>query len=163
MSMPNDFFNNGGMPSAQSQPFSQMPQMDQNTYGYRGYGNNIGYGQPQSNMNAQNNYSSHRNMIPGRMINAETDVQFNEIPMDRTFATFITNDLKSVYLKTVGGDGKVYTNEYILKDLPDQENAQNPLDMILERLDRIEASLSPTSKEKSTTSPYRKEKKENEQ
>lgn len=156
MPMPNDFFNN-------AQPFSQMSQINQqNGFGYGGMNGAGNYGQAQNNMNVQNNYSSHRNMIPGRMINAETDIQFNEIPMDRSFATFITNDLKSVYLKTIGGDGRVYTNEYVLKDSQDQENAQNPLDVILERLDRIEASL---SRGKATTSPYRKkeEKKEDEQ
>lgn len=156
MSIPKNYYA-GGMSGQmpQQQSFSQMP-MGQNNYG--NYRNNMAFGQmPQNNMNSQNNYSSHRNMIPGRMVDNEEDIQFNEIPMDRSFSTFITNDLQHVYLKTVGGDGKVYTNIYNLQG-DGQEAAQNPLDLIMERLDRLEEMLKkPVPVQNNLTNHYRKQ------
>lgn len=81
--------------------------------------------------------------IPGRMVTAERDIVANEIPMDGNLAVFIQQDLKRVYAKTWGGDGLIHTNVYDLVD-PLQQNTEgkeDPIQVILSRLDSIEAAI----------------------
>lgn len=91
---------------------------------------------------AQNNppIGGTQQQIPARFVNEERDIKIQEIPMDGV-AVFLTRDLQTVYLKTFDIDG-VHGNTYDLRQAPNGNQDQNdPLQLIMERLDRIERSL----------------------
>lgn len=82
-------------------------------------------------------------VLPGRIIQQESDVVPGEVPNDGTFSVFVQQDLKKIYAKTWGGDGRILTNTYVLAN--DSQNAQDQpdiLSVILQRLDSIENSVS---------------------
>ena len=83
--------------------------------------------------------------IPGRVIHDISDIVPAEIPMDNTYATFIRDDYKEIYLKTWSSDGSQPTLKFVLaNDESDQLNKPSQvvdLNPILERLDRMERKL----------------------
>lgn len=144
----NGSMNNMGMNNYSGNSMPQQPM-------YNGVQNPLNYEQ---RMNAQRPQQVSPNYILGRIVNSEKDVIPKEVPMDGSFGTFVQNDLKKVYLKTWGGDGQIHTNEYELVSsdgIAASNNTQNTMELILERLDRIEAQL---KGERASTYP-RKEKK----
>lgn len=78
-------------------------------------------------------------MLPGRIIQQESDIVAREVPNDGNFAVFVQSDLKRIYAKTWGGDGLIHTNVYELAN--GQEKEPDTMDMILQRLDNIEKKL----------------------
>lgn len=91
--------------------------------------------------------------LPGRVVNAETDIIPNEVPMDGSVGFFVQADLQRIYAKTWGRDRNIHTNTYELVSPgnPDALNAQNGIDLILERLDKLEQSI-----KKNQGRPYHK-------
>lgn len=115
---------------------------------------NMGYAQNNGMMqNGGINYTSVRpNMeqpqktfIPGRMISQESDVIPGEVPMDGNYATFITQDMKQIYMKTWGNNGTIHTEVFAnVTDQLSNNIAQPQMDAmaaIMERLDTIEKYL----------------------
>lgn len=127
--------NSMGASQIGSNNFNGMTNMS-SPQGFNNYGF---YNMPGNNQKTQPTY------IPGRMVGAELDITAQEVPMDGNFGTFVQKDLQKVYLKAWMGDGKIHTNEYILISSDgvgvNGEPAQNPMNLILERLDRIENQL----------------------
>lgn len=116
--------------------------------------------QPQtySQMGMQQQQMSAPQVLPGRIIQQESDVVAREVPNDGSFAVFVQQDLKKIYAKTWGGDGRILTNTYVLANDPQNQQEQpDILSVILQRLDGIESSVNeirqyrPRSKK-----PYRK-------
>lgn len=81
-------------------------------------------------------------VLPGRIIQQESDVVAKEVPNDGNFAVFVQSDLQKIYAKTIGGDGLIHTNTYVLANDPQsQQNQPDILSVILQRLDGIESSV----------------------
>lgn len=139
------------MPNYYHQPYvGQTPQYSSSPYrmstgGYQDPGVPP-FGQvtaPSAAPQSQNNQNT-PNYIPGRIVQDEMDVQFHEIPMDNTFATFITKDLNHIYLKTVGGNGAVITREYrcVENEAADGNGDQNGYqEEILSKLNKLEDTI----------------------
>lgn len=136
-------------------------------YGTFGQYNNYGIVTPDNmqqrtisyqNIPAQNTNTFSCPMIAGRMVDQESEIAPGEVPMDgKSVAVFVQNNLEHVYVKKWGGDGRIYTNTYVL-DRPQQPVVQGPsndiLEQILGRLDGIEKQL---MKQKKSSNPnYRK-------
>lgn len=110
------------------------------------YGQSIPSQQPSQGMGMQNqnqfgaggNYR--QSYLPGRIVTKEQDIFPNEIPMDGSLAIFLQQDLQMVYAKTWGADGLIHTNAYQLVN-PSTQPAEDPIQMILQRLDGIEQTL----------------------
>lgn len=83
--------------------------------------------------------------IKGRMVQTENDILPGEVPMDGDYATFISSDLKQIFMKTWGKDGKIHTE--VFNNVTDQINAasqfpqMDALSAIMARLDDIEKCL----------------------
>lgn len=84
--------------------------------------------------------------IPGRMIQQEEEIIPSEVPMNGDYATFISQDMKRIYMKTWGKDGLIHTE--VFENVTDRMNSgmnQQPqmdaLAAIMARLDEIEKCL----------------------
>lgn len=92
--------------------------------------------------------------LKGRVVNDENDIMAAEIPNTKEKAYFVQSDEKVIYAKRFAGDGNVYTDYYVKVD-PNQQpenNQPDPIQMIMERLDRIEKRLTrPPRKPKPNT------------
>lgn len=79
--------------------------------------------------------------LPGKFIKSPNDVVVSEVPQDGSVAFFPTTDFKKIYAKAWTSDGKIQTEEYVLRETSEdvKPNFQND---ILARLDRIEEMLS---------------------
>lgn len=115
---------------------STFYQTQPSTWGYQ---DNNSTGFPSYNT-AQNN-QFRKQYIQGRMINEERDITANEIPTDGSFAVFIQQDLKKIYTKAWGGDGVVHGDTYELVRPDGAAPQQDPIMLIMQRLDRIEETL----------------------
>lgn len=80
--------------------------------------------------------------IPGRIVNSIGEVTPNEVPMDGSVGIFMLKDMSELYSKAWASDGTIKTVKYIPEPLVQAEPVRNPLDEILERLDKIEALVS---------------------
>lgn len=81
-------------------------------------------------------------VLPGRIIQQESDIVAREVPNDGNFAVFVQQDLQKIYAKTWGGDGLIHTNTYVLaNDAQNQQDKPDILSVILQRLDGIENSV----------------------
>lgn len=142
------------MPAYPDNSYYSYPSQQQNGYtnNYAGTGNGT-YNQGQMNMqniqdpqNRQfNNQQFKPTYILGRMIKSEEDVVANEVPMDGNYATFIQEDLDTIFLKKWGRNGLIDTKTYKL--IPENGSAivQNAspdiYNEIMSRLDNIEKCL----------------------
>ncbi len=104
------------------------------------YQNNVYSTVPTSNY-SQSVRQTQTTYIPGRMITKENDILPSEVPMDGNLGIFVQQDLKRIYAKTWGGDGLIHTNVYELVNGQGQSDQNDPMKIILERLDRIEDTL----------------------
>lgn len=88
-------------------------------------------------------------LLYSRYINNEEEILPKEVPNDGTVGTFITKDLKRIYLKTIGSDGLVYTDvfESINKPSENQGTQVDPLSLIMERLEKIETAINELPKD----------------
>lgn len=94
--------------------------------------------------------------IFGRVVNDESEIMPNEVPMDGSISIFPKSDGSEVIIKSWAQNGTISTMRYvpvIEGDMPNQEN--NPFSDIIDRLDRIEKRLN-TRKNNNHTS-YKKE------
>lgn len=119
------------------------------------YQNNYGYSQPNYANSLMGNYTSGNNFqqttaLPqrpvmklsgGRIVRNEQDIFPNEVPNNGNIAVFVQEDLNTIFLKTWGRSGLIDTNVYQLVTNDPQQNAQNPFDQIMVRLDAIENFL----------------------
>lgn len=102
--------------------------------------------------------------LKGRVVNDENDIMAAEIPNTKEKAYFVRSDENVIYAKRFAGDGNVYTDYYVKVDpnQPTQDNNQpDPIQMIMERLERIEKKLTRPPK-KPRPNPANKEVKSNE-
>lgn len=147
--------NNGG-----TYPYGQIGQNQQN-------GSQFGAQTPQNgpqSMAQQWGQSYRPTYLPGRIVTSERDIFPNEIPMDGNLAVFLQQDLQMVFAKTWGSDGLIHTNAYQLVN-PSGETAEDPMQVILKRLDNIEAALKKQQKpytKKNYNKTMNKPKEENE-
>lgn len=121
-------------------PYGSIGQMENNPSQNTINGSGSGF---QNLSMQQSNMRIHPSFLPGRVIREERDIVPNEIPMDGNIGVFVQQDLQRIYAKTWGGDGLIHTNLYELV-IPNQQNGEpkeDPMTLILERLDRIEESL----------------------
>lgn len=95
-------------------------------------------------------------MLPGRIIQQESEIVAREVPNDGSFAVFVQQDLQRIYAKAWGGDGLIHTNVY--ERINDgQEKEPDTMTMILQRLDNIEKKLNESrSYQNRPKKPYRK-------
>lgn len=94
--------------------------------------------------------------IFGRLVNDESEIMPNEVPMDGSISIFPKSDGSEVIIKSWTQNGTISTMRYvpvIEGDMSNQEN--NPFSDIIDRLDRIEKRLN-TRKNNNHTS-YKKE------
>lgn len=94
--------------------------------------------------------------IFGRLVNDESEIMPNEVPMDGSISIFPKSDGSEVIIKSWAQNGTISTVKYVPVvegDTPNQEN--NPFSDIIDRLDRIEKRLN-TRKNNNHTS-YKKE------
>lgn len=93
--------------------------------------------------NSMNNMQVQPSFLPGRIIREEQDIVPGEIPMNGNISVFVQQDLQRIYAKSWGGDGRIHTNVYEFVDLNrlNGEPKEDPMGLILERLDRIEETL----------------------
>lgn len=78
--------------------------------------------------------------ISGRVVQTETDVAPNEVPNDNTVGYYPSADGKVIWAKTWNSYGGISTQEYVLKETPEQP-VIDPLEPIIERLSAIETAL----------------------
>ena len=130
----------GTFNTSQSAPWMVVPQTTQPTP------------MPTTVQNQIPNPMTHPGLL-GRVVNTETDIIPNEVPMDGSVGFFVQSDLQRIYAKTWGRDGNIHTNTYelISPGNSDAVNAQNGFDLILERLDKLEQSI-----KKNQGRPYHK-------
>lgn len=89
--------------------------------------------------------------VGGRIVNNETEITPNEIPMDGSVSLFPTNDYSKIYAKAWTANGAIKTVTFVPEVVPPTETSSSPssskTDMesfakfqndVLERLDRIE-------------------------
>ena len=111
---------------------------------------NTWYNQPYSAPNAQNNGS-----IFGRMVNDESEITPNEVPMDGSISVFPKADGSSIIVKTWNPNGTITTIRYTPvvegEVLPE---GNSPYSEIIERLERIEKKV---NYRKPNRKPYKKE------
>lgn len=126
----------------QNQLYQQYQQPNQNyNQAYNSYPNNniSNYNRPVMPSVVQNQTS----FLQGRMIGNLQDIRPNEIAMDGSPSVFPTNDGNYIYVKSWGADGNIHTIKYIKEpDNAMQKQGPNPFDLIMERLNSIESSLS---------------------
>lgn len=124
-------------------PYSSIGQMQnypsQNTMN----GNGAGYQNTSMQQTNMNNMQVQPSFLPGRIIREEQDIVPGEIPMNGNISVFVQQDLQRIYAKSWGGDGRIHTNVYEFVDLNrlNGEPKEDPMGLILERLDRIEETL----------------------
>ena len=123
--------------------------MIDNNYQNGGYG----YSQPNYANSTMGNYTSGgtfqqtapqrpvMKLSGGRIVRNEQDIFPNEVPNNGNLAVFVQEDLNAIYLKTWGRNGLIDTNVYQLVTNDPQQNAPNPFDQIMVRLDAIENFL----------------------
>lgn len=88
-----------------------------------------------SNMSAE----SRQPPILCRMVRDERDILARDVPMDRP-SMFLKDDRREVYLRFWDGTGSMGGCRYVRAD-DQNENKQDPLELIMQRLDRIESAL----------------------
>lgn len=90
-----------------------------------------------------NVYGGQVAMMPGRMVDDESDIVAQEVPMDGRIAAFPRRDLTVVYLKQWNNRGTIDTLPYVLdKKQNNQESSNDEFRTeILSRLDRLEALI----------------------
>lgn len=104
-----------------------MPMMVDQNNGY-----NTGY----ANMNPP---TQMRRRVPAYLVREYGDITPQEIPRDGTFAVFIREDFAEVYILTMTLNGVQGYNYQLANS---NQNNADPMAVIMEKLDRIEQSIS---------------------
>lgn len=125
----------------------QYPGMNQERVYMPQYQNQ--YGQPIQN----NPYASQTQATPrqtylkGRVVNSDTDIRPNEVPMDGTASFFPRADGQVIYVKWWGNNGLIEGRTFVpsqettVDDTSSNNDANKKLDDILDRLGRMEKRL----------------------
>lgn len=93
-------------------------------------------------MNHQQQAYPPRRDIYCRLVQNEQEIRPNEVQMDGKPSIFVNDKLNEVYLKHWNATGTISTYRYVLAtDDQNVTGAQDPFDLIMQRLDRIESSL----------------------
>lgn len=95
------------------------------------------------NMSSSSVYGSQVPIMPGRMVEDESEIVAQEVPMDGRIAAFPRRDLTVVYLKQWNNRGTIDTLPYVLdKKQSNRESSNDEFRTeILSRLDRLEALI----------------------
>lgn len=112
------------------------------------------YGQYNMGQPVQSNpYASQTQAIPrqaylkGRVVNSDTDIRPNEVPMDGTASFFPRADGQVIYVKWWGNNGLIEGRTFVpsqettADDASSNNDANKKLDDILDRLGRMEKRL----------------------
>lgn len=102
-----------------------MPMMDQNN------GYNTGY----VNMSPP---TQMRRRVPAYLVKEYGEITPQEIPRDGTFAVFIRDDFSEVYILTMTLNG---VQGYTYQLANNNQNNADPMTLIMEKLDRLEAAI----------------------
>ena len=130
----------------------QYPGMNQERAYMPQYPNQ--YGQYNMGQPVQNNpYASQIQAMPrqaylkGRVVNSDTDIRPNEVPMDGTASFFPRADGQVIYVKWWGNNGLIEGRTFVpsqettVDDTSSNNDANKKLDDILDRLGRMEKRL----------------------
>lgn len=95
---------------------------------------------------SQQSPSYTRPMLIGKVVNKIEEVTPNDIPMDGSFGMFPLQDRSMIFLKRWNSDGTITTEKFVKEQTdipkePDKDPVLEGLDMLRERIDRIEKSL----------------------
>lgn len=118
------------------------------------------------NMSSSSVYGSQVPIMPGRMVEDESEIVAQEVPMDGRIAAFPRRDLTVVYLKQWNNRGTIDTLPYVLdKKQNKQESSDEEFRTeIFSRLDRLEALIkrpkSPSHKKPTTQNTSEEEESE---
>lgn len=82
--------------------------------------------------------------LAGRAVNAIGEIAVSDIPNDGTAAYFPALDGSCIWAKQWRSDGSIDTLRYVLEPPPPPE--PDRIDVIMQRLDAIEAALKPKRK-----------------
>lgn len=82
-------------------------------------------------------------MIPGRVVNSESDIRANEIPGDGSIGLFPKADQSCIFMKYWDGTRGIATAVYVLQNPQEstEDPSENELAGIKEQLSRIEKKL----------------------
>lgn len=76
--------------------------------------------------------------LPARFIRDFNDIMPQEVPKDGSFAAFIRDDFTEVYILTMTLQG---TQGYTFQLANNQQKQEDPMALIMEKLDRLEAAI----------------------
>lgn len=132
---------------------SSYPSMNSGSYATTPYS---GYGQyqpqqqaippqqpqPQPQQQAIVPTSIPRSTINGRFISNISEVTPNEVPMDGTASIFPVNDGSCVYIRFWNTEGNIQTMKFVPEKGTESEQPTSDLDILMNKLNAIEAKLS---------------------
>ena len=98
------------------------------------------------NITGQNNIynnpvNTNQSFISGRIVENQSEIKPNEIPMDGSLSFFPTKDCSCIYVKVWGNDGQLRTFRFV-PEKQDGMEPQSEFSQVLSRLDSIEKKLS---------------------
>lgn len=119
-----------------NQYYASAPDLSQ------GYVNNPYYSPNTMPANASNNVQPQPVNIPCRYVQNEQSIIAQEVPMNNQYGVFVQYDMDMIYLKRWQNDGSIDTKYYKeIKPNGQEPQMQDPVALILSRLDNIEKQL----------------------
>lgn len=131
--------------------------MNYNTPGFNPYTQNF-YPtypqiQPMQTYGTPSNPPANRNVF-GRVVNSETDITPNEVPMDGSVSLFPMADYSKIFAKQWNPDGTIKTTVFVIDAQPDSATqSQYFEDEMRDRLDHLESLITRQNKYRK---PYHK-------
>lgn len=118
------------------QQISQNANMMASRNSWNGNQNGMGY-----QFNSPQNYGMTVN-IRGRVIADPQEIRPNEISQDGVPSYFPTRDYTTIYAKAWNANGGIDTVKYVLEQPVVEPQGPSEFDLMMERIDRLEQSLS---------------------
>lgn len=109
------------------------------------FGNPQGVQNEQPVQNNNQNPNPQKLVIPCGVVNDQNEILPADIPMDKGFGMFLRKDLKEIYIKQWGQDGRINTKKYVeeIQEVPvsTELSAQDVLNQTNERFTMIEKAI----------------------
>lgn len=83
------------------------------------------------------------NNLPGRVVDDFNNIGANDVSMDGNASVFLKRDLSELQVRKWGSDGRIYSTTYKPEELKTEENINDRLLAIEEKLDKL---IKPTAK-----------------
>lgn len=121
-----------------------QPYINPNYFNFNGY-NPQAYNLPPATLNVQNGAPA-QPQHASRIVNDFNEVTIGEIPTNGTPGFFIKADGSEIQSRRWSDDGRIVTNRFLPEiTAPAKED---PVEKILQRIDALEAALTPKSRRK---------------